>query len=168
LVLRDTNGKEDVYQWEEMGAGSCNEESRDFSPAASGCVSLITSGGSPFDSEFVDASPSGRDVFVRTGQSLVASDPGQFDIYDVRVGGGFASQNQPPPAPPCEGESCQSPPPSPRHPTPASAAFEGGGNLAPRARCAKGRKRVVQNGKARCLRSKRQRRAKRRHGRAGR
>ncbi|HET8864016.1 MAG TPA: IS3 family transposase [Solirubrobacterales bacterium] len=91
---------------------------------------------------------------------------GQFDLYDVRVNGGFASQNQPPPAPPCEGESCQSPPHSPTHPTPASAVFEGGGNLAPRARCAKGRKRVVQKGKARCLKSKKQRRAKRHHERA--
>src|SRR6476619_1406535 len=85
LVLADTNGKRDVYQWEAVGKGSCTEASGAFSESAGGCVSLISSGKSPLDSEFADASPSGNDVFFRTASSLITPlDPGQFDVYDAR------------------------------------------------------------------------------------
>jgi hypothetical protein len=122
LVLTDTNGGEDAYEWEAAGAGNCSESSPAFSPSAGGCVSLLSSGKSPQDSEFIDASPSGHDVFVRTGSSLVASDPGQIDIYDARVDGGFSEAA---PAPPCEGEACQAPAVPPNHPTPSSLTFDG-------------------------------------------
>ena len=67
----------------------------------------------PNDSEFIDASRDGRDVFFSTFESLVPQDPDQVDLYDARMGGGFA-----PPVSPqeCEGESCQAtnpPPPLP-------------------------------------------------------
>jgi hypothetical protein len=127
LASRDSNGRVDVYQWEQPDTGGCREESYDFSAEAEGCISLISSGQSPQDSRFVEADPSGDNVFFVTGSSLLPQDPGVFDIYDARVGGGLPT---PEPAPPgCEGEACQSPPPAPADPTPASATFRGPGDL---------------------------------------
>jgi hypothetical protein len=130
LVRSDTNGKEDVYQWEAPGSGTCTAKAPSFSPQDEGCVDLISSGESPQDSELLDASPSGNDVFIRTGSSLVTQDPGLFDVYDARVEGGFAPP--PGPRPPCEGEACQSPPPPPANLTPASSVFSGPGNPKPK------------------------------------
>jgi DNA-binding beta-propeller fold protein YncE len=126
LVPHDTNGVEDVYEWEAQGAGSCTSESAVFSVLDGGCVSLISSGESPTPSEFVDASPSGSNVFFTTASSLVAQDPGLIDIYDARVDGGF------PPIPGlpsiCEGEACQGAPSPPLDTSPASASFSGPGD----------------------------------------
>lgn len=106
LVLQDTNAAPDLYQWESRGTGSC--------AVAPGCVSLLSGGKAEEGGFFVDASSDGADVFFRTDRSLVAGDPGSFDLYDARVGGGFPT----PPAPlPCEGDACQSLPPEPRDPT---------------------------------------------------
>ena len=126
LIPTDTNGKADVYQWETLGTGDCSQASPDYSSLNAGCISLISSGESPSDSEFVDASPDGRDVFFTTDASLLPQDPGLIDIYDARAGGGYP----PPPtlAAACEGEACQGPPAPPNDPTPASAAFNGAGN----------------------------------------
>jgi hypothetical protein len=145
LVGRDNNGKQDVYEWEAPGDGSdptntCTEGSPAYRPANDGCISLISSGTSGIDSEFLDASADGSDVFFTTNSSLVPSDPGQIDVYDARVQGGFPSP--PPPTPPCQGEACQNPPPPPNDPTPASSTFHGPGNLqekAPRRKCPKGK-----------------------------
>jgi hypothetical protein len=127
LTSADTNGKADVYEWEEAGSGGCEEVGSSFVKASGGCLSLISSGQSPADSEFVDASPDGRDVFIRTASSLLPQDPGEIDIYDAREEGGFP----PPPSAPveCEGQACQSPAAPPNDPTPASSAFEGAGNV---------------------------------------
>jgi hypothetical protein len=162
LVARDTNGAQDVYQWEAVGKGGCEEVHPDFNPNAEGCVSLISSGQSPRDSAFVDASPTGDDVFFTTGASLLAHDPGLIDIYDARVEGGFPPP--PSPKPPCEGEACQSPPAPPDDPTPATVTSSGPGNVqAPKSRtkrCGKGQRKARRNGKARCVR-KQKRHAKR-------
>lgn len=131
LLPADTNGKEDVYEWEAPGSGPsgdrCMESSSSFSPANDGCLSLISSGESPSNSEFVDASPDGRDVFFKTAASLVSQDPGLIDIYDAREGGGFA----PPPGQPsgCEGTACQNRVPASQALTPASSAFSGPGDV---------------------------------------
>jgi hypothetical protein len=127
LVPQDTNGTQDVYEWEATGSGDCKAESPSFSPGAGGCIALISSGESPQDSEFVDASPSGSDVFLATSASLLPQDPGLVDIYDARVEGGFPPLPSTPPA--CEGEACQGPLSPPNDPTPASAAFQGAGNV---------------------------------------
>jgi hypothetical protein len=127
LSPRDTNGREDVYQWEEVGSGDCDEDSSGYSASNGGCVHLMSSGKSPRDSTFVDASPTGNDVFFATLSSLVQQDYGLVDIYDARVGGGFAPPAQPPAA--CEGEACQSAPEAPNDPTPSSSSFEGAGNV---------------------------------------
>lgn len=127
LVLADTNGKQDAYQWEAAGSGSCTSASRSYVPASQGCISLLSSGQSPADSEFLDADPSGANAFFTTAEGLVPQDYGLVDLYDARVDGGFP---QPPATPPvCEGEACQSPPEPPNDPTPASSAFEGAGNV---------------------------------------
>jgi len=157
LVLSDTNGVQDVYEWEASGSGDCSEESASFSESNGGCVSLISSGESPEESEFLDASADGRDVFFTTSASLLPQDTGLIDIYDAREGGGFP----PPPAPPaaCEGEACQGPLSPPDDPTPASSSFEGAGNVAegtrPKSRCAKGKIRR----KGRCVTRKQRKRA---------
>jgi WD40-like Beta Propeller Repeat len=152
LLPRDTNGKADVYEWEAAtGQKQCEERGADlYVERSGGCLSLISSGQSPSDSEFLDASSSGNDVFFTTNASLLPQDPGLIDVYEARVNGGFA---QPTRVAGCEGEACQSPPPAPNDPTPASAVFKGAGNVkeAPsKARCAKGKARR----KGRCVNKK--------------
>ncbi len=160
LARGDTNGVQDVYQWQAPGEGSCTEKSATYQAANGGCVDLISSGESPSQSEFWDASVNGSDLFFVTGESLLPQDPGLIDLYDARAGGGFA---QPPVPPACEGEACQFAPPPANEPTPASAAFRGAGDPPTSAsrkqrRCAKGKRRVRRNGKVRCLK-RHQRRA---------
>ncbi len=53
LVPQDTNGKEDVYEYEPRVA------SAELCACRSGCVSLISSGTSGEESAFLDASESG-------------------------------------------------------------------------------------------------------------
>ena len=168
LLLRDTNGKQDVYEWQRaQSKAECNEAGADlYVEEANGCLSLISSGQSDEDSEFIDASADGRDVFFTTASSLVPQDYGLVDVYDARIEGGF-----PPPldhgSGECEGEACQSPPPAPEDPTPSSSTYEGQGNLKdakPRA-CPKGKRRVRKAGKARCVKKKAPRRQRRRAGR---
>lgn len=151
LDPRDTNEMQDVYQWEQVGRGDCDAGDSNFQESSGGCLSLISSGEGSEDSRFVEATPSGSDVFFATGASLVPQDYGLVDIYDARVDGGLPSP--PAPQPPCEGEACQSPAPPPEDPTPSSAAFQGQGNQRP-VRCAKNKRRVVKDGKARCVAKK--------------
>ena len=163
LSPRDTNGRQDVYQWEEVGTGGCEAADPDFVPSSGGCLSLISTGKSAKDSEFVEASPSGDDVFFSTLSSLVPQDYGLVDIYDARVGGGF------PPPPPekaeCEGEACQSPAAPPQAPTPSSSTFEGAGNVKA-GRCAKGRHKVRSAGRSRCVKANKKQKQKHKQGRA--
>ena len=161
LVPRDTNGRGDIYEWERVegtekeAKEECLEEigGELFLPASSGCLGLISSGQGSSDAELIDASADGRDVFFLTNASLLPQDTDFQDIYDARAGGGF-----PPPIPPepeCEGDACQNPPAPPASPTPASAVPpQSTGNLPDpkkKPRCAKGKRRVVSKGKARCV-----------------
>ena len=168
LVANDTNGKADVYQWEEPGKGSCTQARPTYNPAAGGCVDPISSGQSPSDSTIADASPSGNDLFFATASSLLPGrDPDDLiDVYDARLGGGFP---EPAPLPePCQGEACQAPSPPPPEVTPSSSAYEGPGNpkaTPRRRRCAKGKRAVRRGGKVRCVkRTKGQRKRSRRSG----
>jgi DNA-binding beta-propeller fold protein YncE len=78
LVPHDSNGKEDVYQYEPQGIGSCT--------GSPGCVALISSGESDRESAFLDASVSAEDVFFLTNRQLVAADRDtSFDVYDAHV-----------------------------------------------------------------------------------
>jgi hypothetical protein len=189
LVLGDTNGKQDVYEWEAPDTGSCTSESVSYVAGSEGCLSLISSGRSPGDSEFLDASPTGSDVFFTTVESLLPQDAGLIDVYDARVDGGFP----PPPAPAagCEGEACQGPPVAPLDTTPASFAFNGPGNPIPalatpkaktkpmikacgkgrvrkRGRCVKARRAAKRGSVSRGRAGRSSRRPAKRNGRAGR
>jgi hypothetical protein len=122
LVPHDSNGRQDVYEWEQEGEGSCNQ--------ASGCIFPISDVAGNYESFFLDASPSGNDVFFATEDQLVPADSDfHVDVYDARVGGGFPVSVQPPS---CEnGDSCKGPvSPQPGvFGAPASATFSGVGNL---------------------------------------
>ena len=115
LAIQDTNGEADVYQWRAQGSGGCAR--------SGGCIGLISSGRSGLASSLIDASGDGTDVFFRTESSLVADDPGSFDIYDARVGGGFPPMPRPIP---CNGDACQSLPAAPDDPTPGTLVENGG------------------------------------------
>jgi len=121
-------GVENVYEYEPSGEGSCNSES--------GCVALVSSGSSPHESAFLDASESGNDVFFLTAAKLVAQDTdNSLDVYDARVCGTAQTlpclPEKPPPPPPCTGEGCR-PPISPQQSfqPPASSTFSEPGSLA--------------------------------------
>jgi DNA-binding beta-propeller fold protein YncE len=128
LVPQDKNHKEDVYEYEPEGAGSCR--------SSGGCVALISSGSASdeHESAFLDASASGNDVFFLTSEKLVASDiDTTFDIYDARVCGTPESEpclpSSPPPPAECKGEECKLPSPGPPvFSTPETATFAGPGN----------------------------------------
>jgi hypothetical protein len=110
LVAEDTNGKEDVYEWE------------------AGADHLLSSGTGSSGSYLIDASPSGKDVFFATRDQLVPTDQDEnLDIYDAREGGGFPVAPAPPA--PCEAEACR-PPVSAASAAPALASrtYSGPGN----------------------------------------
>lgn len=134
LAPQDTNGAQDVYEWQALGAGPngarCTEESASFSTQDDGCLSLISTGKSLQPSELIDVSPSAADVFIRTASSIDPRDPGLADIYDAREAGGFPPA--PNPSASCEGEACQTPPAPPNDHTPASLTYDGSGNVAGR------------------------------------
>jgi len=123
----DTNGLSNVYEWEADGSGSCQSSTDN-----GGCLYLISSGSGATNSYFADASASGNDVFFQTGDSLVGQDQDSYaDLYDARVGGGFASQDKPVVAPACTSlEGCRSPlSEPPAQLSVASAELHGSGNL---------------------------------------
>ncbi len=141
LVPEDTNGESapddkgdseliedhrslsnDVYEWRGEGVDGC--------VVVEGCLALISGGrGGGYLTELVGATPSGRDVFFATHESLVPGDKDTAgDVYDARIGGGF-----PPPAPgpvECEGDACATPVGAPVDSTPSSFTFSGAGNVA--------------------------------------
>jgi hypothetical protein len=87
LLPQDTNGHQDVYEYE------------------GGQLSLISTGKGAGSSELYGASANGSDVFFNTGQGLVGRDGDEANsLYDARVDGGFT---EPPPLPGCEGEACR-------------------------------------------------------------
>jgi hypothetical protein len=120
LVPRDTNNRQDLYEWQANGSDGCAR------PA--GCVSLISGGDAPADAYFLDASASGRDVFFSSRESLLPSAEGEtVKVYDARVGGGFSETTLA-----CTGTGCQGIAPAPPiFATPASVTFAGVGNFAP-------------------------------------
>ena len=88
LMPQDSNGKEDVYEYEPKGLGDCTKVLRTFSAHAGGCVSLISGGSSIHESAFLDASANGNDVFFLTAATLGAQDNDtSYDVYDASVCG---------------------------------------------------------------------------------
>jgi NHL repeat-containing protein len=171
LLPQDTNGKTDVYQWEASDAGDCETADANYFEPNGGCLSLISSGQSPRDAEFLDASADGSDVFLKSAERLHGADTDTLiDIYDARVEGGFPAP--PPAAAPCDlgSGACEGPGSSPPSSTGAgSAVFVGPGNQAarPERTCPKGKRKVTRRGKARCVAKGKARKGKgQRKGRA--
>ncbi len=128
LVAQATNHKEDVYEYEPSGLGSC------VSPSG-GCVALISAGSSGKESAFLEATPDGSNVFFITAAQLLPQDTDTaFDIYDARE----CSQQSPCLSPPAQASSgcgtadaCHPALPAQQSPLQPSdtATFSGSGNI---------------------------------------
>ncbi len=111
LVAADLNQDRDLYEWHD------------------GVLGLITSGVKHYTKisrpSLYTTTASGRDVFFRDNAALTpAVQDATFQLYDARVGGGFAPTAAPPA--PCEGEACRGPlPAAPQLARPASALLHG-------------------------------------------
>jgi hypothetical protein len=125
LVPRDTNGKLDVYEWEEGGEGTCP------SGRPLGCVYLISTGQSSSESYLGDADLTGNNIFFFTRQPLVSQDVDfNVDVYDARVDGGLAEQNAQSSASCSTGEACRDESTSlPVLGAPASVVFPAEGDI---------------------------------------
>lgn len=135
LVSQDVNGTEDVYEYEPPGVGDCTTASGTYSERSDGCVGLISSGTSPEDSAFLEASETGGDVFFVTTARLVPQDVDDaYDAYDAHECMAAAPCFAEPAAvaPPCATEASCRPAPTPQPAifgVPASATFSGSGNV---------------------------------------
>ena len=147
LVPEDTDGLQDVYEWEAEGVGSCTR--------AGGCINLISSGQSERIDYLYAVSESGDDVFFRTSDRLLPADTDETpSIYDARVGGGFPEE----PASCGDQQVCrEGPPPPPNLASPVTNAGEPSATKPKR--CGKGKHRVKRNGKARCVKKKQRHKA---------
>jgi hypothetical protein len=135
LVPGDTNGLEDVYQYEPIGVGGCTTSEVTFNQQRSGgCVNLVSAGTSSLESAFIEASENGDDVFFVTASKLAPADyDTSYDVYDAHVCSAQAPCMSTPVAPPpcTSGDSCKAAPsaqPEIFGPAP-SATFSGTGNL---------------------------------------
>ena len=169
----------DVYLWEAEGVGSCRSADQN-----GGCLYLLSTGTGPEPSFLLDASSSGEDAFIFSRERLVPQDKDDlFDVYDVKVEGGLASQHATAPAQ-CAGDACRgvtgSPSGGPASAGPGTQFFHGPGNQAQAAkprRCPRGKRKVKRAGKVRCVKRHHRKHAKHRraqrrtnnhNGRAGR
>ncbi|MGH2878059.1 MAG: hypothetical protein ACRDK4_00395 [Solirubrobacteraceae bacterium] len=133
LVAQDTNGVEDVYEYEPDGVGSC--------ALSGGCVGLTSSGISNNESAFLDAGgkgpggEEGEDVFFVAAAKLVPQDvDGALDIYDAHecsasVPCASVATTLPPAC--TTADSCRAASTAQQEVfgTPASATFSGAGNV---------------------------------------
>lgn len=145
LVLGDTDGKLDVYEWEEKGTGSCKK--------VGGCIYLISGGQSSSPDYLYAMSTNGNDVFFRTADQLLPRDlESTLSIYDARVGGGFV---EPPESIPCASlDTCQPDPTSPPALPVPGAQTPSEGNVPPqRKKCPKGKHKVKRHGKTVCVKN---------------
>ncbi len=137
LVPQDTDGTEDVYEYEPPGAGRCTATASSYLEELSGCLGLISSGTSAEGSSFVDASESGGAVFFRTAARLASQDfDNAVDMYDAHectsAAPCFPTAHASPPT--CAtGDACKpAPTPQPGLFGPApSETFSGIGNVSP-------------------------------------
>ena len=98
LVPGDVNGGWDVYEWEPVGVGGCGvgvvSGGFVYEAGEGGCVGLVSSGESPDESAFLDASATGGrdgeghegggDVFFLTTGKLASEDfDDSYDVYDA-------------------------------------------------------------------------------------
>jgi hypothetical protein len=120
LVLRDTNGKEDVYEWKDGG------------------VQPVSPGQDQFGSRLLTVSADGKDVYFFTHATLALQDRsgGQAKIYDAREDGGFFVI---PAQPPCvASDECHGPG-TQQAPPPDIGSFGGTPTGAPNRSCPRGK-----------------------------
>jgi phosphodiesterase/alkaline phosphatase D-like protein len=120
-IGRNGSTSTDIYEWRRPGLNGCAH--------TQGCLSLITPGAEGYLVALLGIADEGRDVFFTTHSQLLPRDNDTAgDIYDARIGGG-----DPEPVRPveCEGDACSTPFAPPSDLTPASAIFQGAGNMAP-------------------------------------
>ncbi len=115
LVPHASDGRNNVYEYED------------------GHVYAISDVAGRYESLFLDASANGANVFFATADQLLPEDKSDnVAVYDARVGGGFPVAAT---TLGCDnGDSCKPPPsaqPAVLTAPPASATFNGPGNLAP-------------------------------------
>ncbi|HVT00298.1 MAG TPA: hypothetical protein VHE08_07270 [Solirubrobacterales bacterium] len=153
LVAADTDQRQDVYEWEAPGLGSCIK--------AGGCLYLISGPHSDRDEHLFAVSASGDDVFFLSGDRLLAGDPSTTaSIYDARVGGGFPEAAEPEA---CQGEACRGElTPAPSLLSPSSPVLGRSGNVTNR-HCPKGKHKARHHGKTRCVARKHRHRRHHRH-----
>jgi hypothetical protein len=174
LVPQDTNGTEDVYEYEPAGVGTCTTTSATYHEKSGGCVDLVSSGIGAEESAFMDASESGEDVFFMTPSELTREDVDDaYDVYDAHAcTSASPCPSQTLTAPPCTtADSCRvAPAPQPAiFGAPASATFSGVGNLAPASANAKPQpKTKAKRAKAKKRAKKRESKAHARKGKRGR
>jgi DNA-binding beta-propeller fold protein YncE len=197
LVPKDINGAWDVYEYEPEnvpagGEHPCTPSSTSGSVVfkvshafeaegvkgkeGAGCVGLISSGESGQDSAFLDASANGSEVFLLTTSKLSSQDfDNAYDVYDAHECTTASPCVAPPAAPGPEcgtAEACRAAPaPEPGiYGAPASATFNGLGNLIPPPAAAKKvvtkktvkcKRGFVKGKKGKCVRKKPKKRAKR-------
>jgi DNA-binding beta-propeller fold protein YncE len=98
---------QNVYEWEEQGAGGCIEPS--------GCVTLLSDGREVVEGskisitspELLGTDAEGKNVFIAASDRLTWQDTdSQRDYYDLRVNGGFAPPSEPAI---CKGDACKGP-----------------------------------------------------------
>lgn len=110
----------DTYEWRRDGVDGCGR--------IEGCVTLVSGGTGGYKTELIGTTPSGRDVFFATHEHLVGQDTDTSgDIYDARIGGGFAPPEAIPPG--CEGDACSTPASAPVDSALGSLAYQGPGNI---------------------------------------
>ena len=158
LVPQAVNESWDVYEFEPVGVPvgehACSAGSGSGSDVfrgargfvvegrvgeeGAGCVALMSSGESPQESAFLDASESGGDVFFLTTARLEPrlDYDSNIDVYDAHECTGVSPCSQPPAerSAVCETEASCKVSPSPQPPlfgAPASATFSGPGNAPP-------------------------------------
>jgi hypothetical protein len=142
LVPRDTDGRQDIYEWEDEGVGSCS--------SLDGCTYLLSSGHSARNDYLYAVSASGNDVFFLSSDLIL---PGDHDetpsIYDSRVGGGFPETVPTE----CQGEGCRPQlSPAPGLPDPQTPVQGTDDNVKAATRhCGKGKRKVKRDGKVRCV-----------------
>lgn len=95
---------QNIYEWEEEGAGGCHE--------LGGCVSLLSNGTEEIGGtivatpELLGTDATGENVFIAAKDPLTWQDTDtQRDYYDLRVGGGFVPPGAG--AQPCGGDGCR-------------------------------------------------------------
>jgi len=155
-ILHLTPDCQDVYEWEAVDApgGSCRE-----AEVNGGCLYLLSTGKSKDASYFIDASTDGTSAFIGTTSQLVPADKDElYDAYNVRTGGGLASQHITASTPCSSGEACHgSSSPAPDVSSPGSSSFQGPGN--PKSGKAKAKK-CKKNAHKSCKKQKKKHRKK--------